>query len=98
MARKVPGLLRNGPWGPFLESPFSGVTIPFVSQERRGFKLSNFTVTFLFVTLKTRSKIGFPKKAVGTFTNGFSGPWLRETGHWTGDSGYKEHKIQINQN
>ena len=31
---------------------FSGVTIPFVPQERRGFKSSNFTVIFLFVTLK----------------------------------------------
>ena len=27
---------------------FPGVTIPFVSQERRGFKSSNFTVFFLF--------------------------------------------------
>ena len=42
---------------------FSGVTIPFISQERRGFKYSNFTVIFLFVTFK----------AVGSFTNGFSG-------------------------
>ena len=38
---------------PKLYRPFSGVTIPFVSQERRGFKSSNFTVIFLFVTLKT---------------------------------------------
>ena len=38
---------------PKLFVPFSGVTIPFVSQERRGFKSSNFTVIFLFVTLKT---------------------------------------------
>ena len=33
--------------------PFSGVTIPSVSQERRGFKSSNFTLSLLFVTLKT---------------------------------------------
>ena len=38
---------------PKLYGPFSGVTIPFVSQERRGFNSSNFTVIFLFVTLKT---------------------------------------------
>ena len=35
-----------------LYRPFSGVTISFVSQERRGFKSSNFTVILLFVTLK----------------------------------------------
>ena len=44
--------------GPFLESPeslraISGVTIPSVSQERRGFKSSNFTVSLFFATLKT---------------------------------------------
>ena len=38
---------------PKLYGPFSGVTIPFVSQERRGFKLSNFTDMFLLVSLKT---------------------------------------------
>ena len=38
---------------PRLNEPFSGVTNPFVSQERRGFKSSNFTLIFLFVTLKT---------------------------------------------
>ena len=48
-----------GPWARFskvpkLNGPFSGVTIPFVSQERNGFKSSNFTVIFLSVTLKTR--------------------------------------------
>ena len=70
-----------GTGDPFLESPetlraifYSGVTIPFVSQKRRGFKTSNFTVIFLFVTLKTCSKLGFPKQTVGSFTNGFSGP------------------------
>ena len=36
-----------------LYGPFSGVTIPFESQERRGFKSSNLVVIFLFVTLKT---------------------------------------------
>ena len=69
---------------PKLYGPFSGVTIPFVSQARRGFKSSNFTVTFLFVTLKTCQKISFPNQAAGTFTNGFSGPKsfrdFRETG------------------
>ena len=38
---------------PKLYGPFSGVTIPFVTQERRAFNSSNFTVIFLFVTLKT---------------------------------------------
>ena len=38
---------------PKLYGSFSGVTIPFVSQERREFKSSNFTVIFLFITLKT---------------------------------------------
>ena len=32
-----------------LYGPFSGVTIPFVSQERTGCKSSNFTDIFLFV-------------------------------------------------
>ena len=38
---------------PKLYGPFSGVTIPFVSHERRGFKSSNFTDMFLLVGLKT---------------------------------------------
>ena len=38
---------------PKLYGPFSGVTIPSVSQEWKGFKSSNFTVSLLFVTLKT---------------------------------------------
>ena len=59
---------------PKLYGPFLGVLIRFVSQERSGLKSSNFTVIFIFVTLKTRLKIGFPKQAVGSFTNGFSGP------------------------
>ena len=71
---------------PKLYGPFSSVTIPFVSQERRWFKSSNFTVFFLFVSLKTCLKIGFPKQAVGGFTNGFLGPKsfrdFRETGPW----------------
>ena len=33
------------------DGPFSGVTIPTLSQERRGFKSSIFTVSLLFVTL-----------------------------------------------
>ena len=48
---------NNGPGGRFskvpkLYGPFAGVTIPFVTQERRAFNSSNFTVNFLFVTLK----------------------------------------------
>ena len=66
---------------------FTGVTIPFVSQERRGFKSSNLTDMFLLVSLKTYSKIGFSKQAVGSFTNGFSAPKrfrdFRETGSRT---------------
>ena len=47
---------------PKLYGWFSGVTIPFVSQERRGFNSSNFRVLFLFVTLKTCLKISFQNK------------------------------------
>ena len=43
---------------------------------------------FLFVTLKTCQRIGFPKQAVASFINGFSGPKryrdFRETGHRCG--------------
>ena len=38
---------------PKLFVPFSGVTIPSLSQEQRGFKSSNVTVILLFVNLKT---------------------------------------------
>ena len=66
---------------------FSGVTIPSVSHERRGFMSTNFTVSLLFVTLKICAKIGFPEQVVGRFTNGTSGPKsspdFRETGPWT---------------
>ena len=69
---------------PKLSGPFLGVATPSVSQKRRGFRSSNFNVILLFVTLKTCQKIGFPKQAVGSFTNGFSGPKsvrdFRETG------------------
>ena len=46
------------PRGAFLESfetygSFSGVTIPFVSQDPREFESSNLTVIFLLFTLKT---------------------------------------------
>ena len=51
-----------------LYGPFSGVTIPSVSQEWRGLKSSNFTVILLVVTLKTCLKIGFPEQVVGSFT------------------------------
>ena len=40
---------------PKLYGPFSGVTIPFVTQERRGRKSSNFTVIFVFVTLPVKT-------------------------------------------
>ena len=59
---------------PKLYGPLSGVTIPFVFQERRGFESSNSTDVFLLVSLKTYLKIGFPKQAVSNFTNVFSGP------------------------
>lgn len=47
-----------GPGAPFSKVPklfgaFSGVKIPLVSQERIGFKSSNFTDMFLLVSLKT---------------------------------------------
>ena len=58
---------------PKLYGLFSGVTIPSVSQERRGFESSNFTAILLFVTSKSCQKIGFPEQAVDSFTNGFSG-------------------------
>ena len=77
-------------WGPFLESPETLRAIlgchNFLCNSRteRIFKLSNFTIIFLFVTLKACKKIGFPKPAIGSFTNGFSGPKrfrdFRETG------------------
>ena len=45
---------------------------------------SNFTVIWICVTFKTCQKDGFPKRAVASFTNGFSGPKsfrdFRETG------------------
>ena len=34
---------------PKLYGPFSGVTIPFVTQERRAFNSVNFTVNFFLV-------------------------------------------------
>ena len=64
------------------------VKILSVSQGRRGFKSSSFTVSFLFVTLKTYLKLGFSKQAAGRFSNGFSGPKMfrdfRETSPWPG--------------
>ena len=69
---------------PKLYGPFSGVTISSVSQERRGFKASNFAGSLLFDTLKACSKFGSPEQAVGRFINGFLGPkrfrGSRETG------------------
>ena len=69
---------------PKLYGLFSGVAIPSVSQDRRGFKSSNSTVSSLFVIFKTCVKIDFPGQAAGRFTNGFSGPKsfrdFRETG------------------
>ena len=90
-ARKRHSICVKGPGARFskvpkLNGPFSGVTIPFVSQEWRGFNSSDFTVIFLFVTFKTCYKIGFPKQAVASLANGFSGPKsyrdFRETGPW----------------
>ena len=87
-------LEQCGPGARFSKVPklygiFLGVTIPFVSQERRGFESSNYTLLFLFVTLKACQKIGVPKQAVGSFTNGFPGPKsfrdFGETGHWFED-------------
>ena len=49
---------------PKLYGAFSGVTIPFLSPERRGFKSLNFTVILLFVTLKKCQNIGSPKQAL----------------------------------
>ena len=37
---------------PKIYGPFSGVAISFVTQERRAFNSSNFTVNFLYGTLK----------------------------------------------
>ena len=69
---------------PKLYEPFPSVPIPPVSQELRGIKSSNFTVSLLLVTLKTCLKIGVPKQGFGRFTNGSSGPKrfrdFRETG------------------
>ena len=67
---------------PKLYAPFSGVTIPSVSQERREIKSSNFTVSLLFVTLKTCFRIGVPERGVGRFANGLSG--LSSTGSSVG--------------
>ena len=55
--RKRPGM-KGLPGARFSKVPklygtFSGVTIPFVFQERRGFNSSNFTDLFLLVSLKT---------------------------------------------
>ena len=53
-ARKIFGTFEKRATGsrfskvPKLYWPFSGVTIPFVSQERRRFKSSNYTVLFFF--------------------------------------------------
>ena len=38
---------------PKLYGPFSGVTIPFLTQECRTFNSSNFTVIFLLAILTT---------------------------------------------
>ena len=49
---------------PKLYGPFSGVTIPFVSQDQKGFKSSNFTVIFLFVKQGKRSAFQNKRLAV----------------------------------
>ena len=67
---------------PKLYGLFLGVTIPFVSQERREFKSSNFTVISLFSYLSKTSGWQFykwlfgPKKFSGLSRNGSLSPIL----------------------
>ena len=48
--------------------------LPYPFLRGQPLNSSNFTVIFLFVNLKTCLNIGFPKQAVGNFTDGFSVP------------------------
>ena len=74
------GLSRHGPLVPVSRTSrnFTGhfrvSQFPLYLKNGEDFKSSNYTVIFLFVIFKTCLKIGFPKRAVGSFRNGFSGP------------------------
>ena len=59
---------------PKLYGSFSGVTVPFVSQERRGFKSSNFTVIFSFCYLKNMLKNQLSKTSGWQFHTWLFGP------------------------
>ena len=76
---------------PKLFGPISGATIPFISSQRRGSRLSNFAIVLGFLILKTSAlfynkKISFSKQADCSLTTSFSGPKssgdFRETGPW----------------
>ena len=51
-----------------------GASIPVISSQPRGSKSSNFAIFFVFLTLKTCSKIRFIKHGDCNLTTGFSGP------------------------
>ena len=81
-ARKIFGTFEKRATGsrfskvPKLYGPFSGVTIPFVSQERRRFKSSNYTVLFFFFKHVKRSAFQNKRLAVSQMASGsekFSG-------------------------
>ena len=59
---------------PKLFGSISGVTIPFISSQRRGSKPSNFVILLVFLKLKTCLKINFSKQVDCSLTTGFSGP------------------------
>ena len=58
---------------PKLSGPFSGVTIPFVSQERNGFKSSNFSY-FSFCYLENTLKDRLSKTSGWQFRKWLFGP------------------------
>ena len=75
--------------GPFLKSPETlraifGCHHSLCILRIEKIKVVKLHSHFFFVSLKSCQKIGFPKQAVGSFTNGFSGPKsfrdFRETG------------------
>ena len=59
---------------PKLYGPFSGVKIPFVTQEWRGFKSSNFTVSFPFCYLENMLKDRLSKTSGWQFFKWLFGP------------------------
>ena len=86
---------------PKLFGPISGATIPFISSQRRGSRLSNFAIVLGFLILKTSAfsynkKISFSKQADCSLTTSFSGPKssgdFRETGPWFL---FKVHSVNI---